>query len=986
MESFSSKSDSKNSDGLKKVVFEPLRIGPISTLEEMDIKVLKFQNKKLAMRLEDRKRIENELRQRIEQLEKRQTRDDAVLNVINRYWNQLNEDVRLMLLRFDAESAHDLEAQSESEAATSFLMQLSTWDKKELDEKLANRVQVSKRAVAKIIQVYDRLFLKYEKMLHFLETLPDVSVEHMDTDSDPNVASSLYRTKKLISSSDHNSESMETGDSDEKNDEKQDCQEKNSREDDDITDRDVNDGSSSKDKNDDDSSAANSKNPGTVIKQFKDMYTECSRENIRLHQIITSLQEQQHGMSLKLHELQDDLNVRETEIAELQNRVDDIEYENSKLQTKNCRIEHYLAETLEKMRAQEQALAERGTSSSTSTADPVTKSNVSNKKIEELAEELEEQRELATNTLQELETLNIKYRENLKKVEELQMNLKHLPESVVVETPEYKCLQSHFSVLYNDSVQMRTQLEEYQTQIQTLQSSYLRKIELMETEELMTQKRLRTELLQMDDVNSQLRKEYEMLRMEFEQNLVANEQTGPINREMRHLITSLQNHNIQLKSEAHRYKRKYKELSAEFGKNKRIQDGQKVRHESEPSGSQDVKEKKPEFPVKEELLDIKSESMDTDFNSTSENANASVSNESKKEPNSAVKDEPMPDAQESSSLKKPSTTPVKFPPQSGPSQPSKDAQNRPKDAKDIKDGKDQKNTDNEFIRDLKNQLKKALNEQKDLKLLLDMHKNLNKDKRDKAQLMLIEKKLRAELEDLKQQMRRIQESKREGYKKLADEDALQRIKYLEEQNHGLQKQVQMHKQEEEALLSEMEVTGQAFEDMQEQNSRLIQQLREKDEANFKLMTERIKSNQLYKVSRDEKEGLQEMINVMNKQLDSVNMVVHKLEEKEKIYQTALNNLEKEMLIRQQTLELHKRKAIENAQSAADLKLHLEKYHAQMKEAQQIVSEKTSSLEAEAYKNNRLQVNTGLFPSHHSIKMPFQRVFIYFTGGNRPIET
>ena len=55
-------------------------------------------------------------------------------------------------------------------------MQLSTWDKKELDEKLANRVQVSKRAVAKIIQVYDRLFLKYEKMLHFLETLPNINV------------------------------------------------------------------------------------------------------------------------------------------------------------------------------------------------------------------------------------------------------------------------------------------------------------------------------------------------------------------------------------------------------------------------------------------------------------------------------------------------------------------------------------------------------------------------------------------------------------------------------------------------------------------------------------------------------------------------------------------------------------------------------------------------------------------------------------------
>lgn len=35
----------------------------------------------------------------------------------------------------------------------------------------------------------------------------------------------------------------------------------------------------------------------------------------------------------------------------------------------------------------------------------------------------------------------------------------------------------------------------------------------------------------------------------------------------------------------------------------------------------------------------------------------------------------------------------------------------------------------------------------------------------------------------------------------------------------------------------MEVTGQAFEEMQEQNVRLVQQLKEKDDANFKLMSE-----------------------------------------------------------------------------------------------------------------------------------------------------
>lgn len=85
-----------------------------------------------------------------------------------------------------------------------------------------------------------------------------------------------------------------------------------------------------------------------------------------------------------------------------------------------------------------------------------------------------------------------------------------------------------------------------------------------QSEELARQKSLRAELIQLEDVLGQLKKEYEMLRIEFEQNLAANEQTGPINREMRHLITSLQNHNGQLKGEAHRYKRKYKDSASDI--------------------------------------------------------------------------------------------------------------------------------------------------------------------------------------------------------------------------------------------------------------------------------------------------------------------------------------------------------------------------------------------------------------------------------------
>jgi len=52
----------------------------------------------------------------------------------------------------------------ESEATTSFLALLSTWDKAELDEKLANRVLVSQRAVAKLIRAFDRLLQRNEKV------------------------------------------------------------------------------------------------------------------------------------------------------------------------------------------------------------------------------------------------------------------------------------------------------------------------------------------------------------------------------------------------------------------------------------------------------------------------------------------------------------------------------------------------------------------------------------------------------------------------------------------------------------------------------------------------------------------------------------------------------------------------------------------------------------------------------------------------------
>ena len=101
--------------------------------------------------------------------------------------------------------------------------------------------------------------------------------------------------------------------------------------------------------------------------------------------------------------------------------------------------------------------------------------------------------------------------------------------------------------------------------------------------------------------------------------------------------------------------------------------------------------------------------------------------------------------------------------------------------------------------------------------------------------------------------------------------------------------------------------------------------------------------------------LTQQVNTLSTQVEAQNQVVRKLEEKERLLQTNLAALDKELSMRQQAMEMHKRKAIESAESAADVKLHLEKYHAQIKEMQITVAEKTSSLEAEAFKTKRLQV-------------------------------
>lgn len=61
--------------------------------------------------------------------------------------------------------------------------------------------------------------------------------------------------------------------------------------------------------------------------------------------------------------------------------------------------------------------------------------------------------------------------------------------------------------------------------ISVLTSAHCHRV-FVQNDEVALQRKVRTEVFQLEDTLAQVKKEYEMLRIEFEQTLAANEQAG----------------------------------------------------------------------------------------------------------------------------------------------------------------------------------------------------------------------------------------------------------------------------------------------------------------------------------------------------------------------------------------------------------------------------------------------------------------------------
>ncbi|XP_031175578.1 E3 ubiquitin-protein ligase BRE1A isoform X1 [Sander lucioperca] len=885
-----------------------IKLGGVSNSEEQDIKALQAKNRKLGESLDQRQVIEDELRERIERLETRQATDDASLLILNRYWNQFDENVKLTIRRYDQASSEpekslagegrslkpetpEPDGDSNQERAkdrgnqgetnNSFLATLASSSSEEMEAELQERVESSLKQASHVVEIYECL---------------KRTVDQLKAELDPGAEGSLWQAAFKLNSL-------------------------------------------------------------------------LTSENKRLQQLTEDLKQKHIHMTSESRPLGRAANKADQRVSELQVLIEELQWDMEKIRRRENRLNAHLTEILERVNSKGYKVC----GEASSVCGTIT---INKRKFEEMNSDMEENTELADNRLVELQKLQ----QDLQSVHQENNNMKtellSRAEGVVRETSEYRCLQSQFSVLYNESLILKAQLDETRARLNTTRTARLRQLEHMENDEVALQRKVRTEVFQLEDTLAQVRKEYEMLRIEFEQTLAANEQAGPINREMRHLISTLQTHNQQMKGEVVKYKIRLRETQAELNQ-VRASKGNAIL-QSQSSTEMDVKDEitSPSTPAISGEPVVKTEP--DNGSSTPSSTGASVKTEPGVEPEATVKEEEKDEKKEKEDKKekdiikkeekdrereKEKERERERPTRGGGSSSAiKEEKEKPGSSSQPEESAGERLTmvggskrkEMEQLKIVRAELKKAQESQREMKLLLDMYRSAPKEQRDKVQLMAAEKKSKSEGEELRQRLRELEERERREGKKMADEEALRKIRSVEEQIDILNKKLSIAKQEEDALLSEMDVTGQAFEDMQEQNIRLMQQLREKDDANFKLMSERIKSNQIHKLLKEEKEELADQLLTLKTQVDAQLQVVRKLEEKERLLQGTISTAERELALRTQALDMNKRKAQESALQSEDLRTQLEQVQQRLNLVREEVIENSISREKESFNARRAQ--------------------------------
>ncbi|KAH7415191.1 hypothetical protein KP509_14G031800 [Ceratopteris richardii] len=241
------------------------------------------------------------------------------------------------------------------------------------------------------------------------------------------------------------------------------------------------------------------------------------------------------------------------------------------------------------------------------------------------------------------------------------------------------------------------------------------------------------------------------------------------------------------------------------------------------------------------------------------------------------------------------------------------------------------------VKSLREEARILRENEQELKLILDMYGSESTDTRSLTELKEAECSALAEVEKLKSalddhglelRVRVANEAEAACQQRLTMAEAeisefRQRLDACERVVMELKEAAVLKSEEHDSCLAEIETIGQAYEDMQTQNQRLLGQISKRDQYNIKLVSESIKSKQLLSNLQEEKQHLLDFIQQATNFGDTQKQRITRLEQQLNSHLEQLSKYEEDRRQHGRTLAMLKRRLVEANNESLAIKTSLE---------------------------------------------------------------
>ncbi|XP_022897217.1 E3 ubiquitin-protein ligase BRE1-like 1 [Olea europaea var. sylvestris] len=277
----------------------------------------------------------------------------------------------------------------------------------------------------------------------------------------------------------------------------------------------------------------------------------------------------------------------------------------------------------------------------------------------------------------------------------------------------------------------------------------------------------------------------------------------------------------------------------------------------------------------------------------------------------------------------------------------------------------QQNAEKQKLQAVLHDLKEA---DSDLKLFLEMYRRESTDSREVGEARSSEIKAWAHVQSLKTSLdehnlelrvKAAIEAEAKAQQRLAAREAeiadlRQKLVASRREKSGLSDVLNSKQEETEAYLSEIETIGQAYDDMQTQNQKLLQEISERDDYNMKLVSEGVQSRQMGDDLLMEKRSLERAIQQTKTSVDFYDTKAPRIEDQLKVCLDQIQRLKEDRVQKIATSENTQKRWLDVRKSLQQLIDTLEEAQDKVDMGRVDLAEMQIFLEKERFERKRVE--------------------------------